>query len=322
MSDSIEFTVDFKSTLDGIDLGKAQPKPAKKRPRRKHDIRLLQDHRRYDTGVTGFEGEELKNFKNSTMTNVLEQLNKINKRLDDIDLGAEGRFMSDVLVKKAIMKLKEQGLLDKILEERGLAGSKWGEKILEKELLKASTGKNRKLLEKMLNTPQIDISIPDKILGKIQNTESHIRPFRTATQRLNVFGLWFLGSAQLNPSYTVAKLFLNSLHRLGGPAGAALTTAITAIASAGPVIEQTIKTLGQKGGPLNQDWRRSIETETTGMFTLEEQKRRDLGLDGYIVSSDIGFQPISDTSVYNSQLARDEIRLNKLTQEEKVRNYK
>lgn len=151
--------------------------------------------------------------------------------------------------------------------------------------------------------------------------EEATKKIRTKTQRLNTYGLFFLETAQQNPAYTLGKFILNTINGFG-PHGKAVAGAIAGIVSAIPVIQQTIKNLGMKGGPINQDWKRVIEEEVTGIFTLEEQKRRDLGLDGYIVSPDIGFRPVDETSVYNSQLARDEIRLNKLTQEEKVRAYR
>ena len=87
------------------------------------------------------------------------------------------------------------------------------------------------------------------------------------------------------------------------------------------VAQATIKNMSQKGLPLNQDWHRSISDETVVLMTLENQKRRDMGLDGYIATADSGYVPIGDTSVYNSLYARDEIRYNMLTQEEKVRLY-
>ena len=140
---------------------------------------------------------------------------------------------------------------------------------------------------------------------------------RTATQRLKTAGGWFVETALMSPERTVGKVVLNVM-RGAGPYGFAVATAITMIISTPAVISAIVKVLGSKGGPLNRDWRRLIEDEVTGILSLEEQKRRDLGLDGYIVSPDVGFKPVDESSVYNSQLIRDEVRLNKLTQGEKV----
>ena len=147
----------------------------------------------------------------------------------------------------------------------------------------------------------------DKKVGKI----------RTMTQRLKTAGGWFVETALMSPERTVGKVVLNVM-RGAGPYGFAIATAITMIISSPAVITAIVKVLGSKGGPMNRDWRRLIEDEVTGILSLEEQKRRDLGLDGYIVSPDVGFKPVDESSVYNSQLIRDEVRLNKLSQGEKV----
>ena len=140
---------------------------------------------------------------------------------------------------------------------------------------------------------------------------------RTATQRLKTAGGWFVETALMSPERTVGKVVLNVM-RGAGPYGFAIATAITMIISSPAVGSAIVKVLGSKGGPMNRDWRRLIEDEVTGILSLEEQKRRDLGLDGYIVSPDVGFKPVDESSVYNSQLIRDEVRLNKLSQGEKV----
>ena len=140
---------------------------------------------------------------------------------------------------------------------------------------------------------------------------------RTLSQRLKTRGVYHIAAGFLNPERTTGKVALN-LMAMMGPKGALLASAITIILSSPEVIRAFIKVFGRKGGPINRDWRRLIEEETTGMLSLEEQKRRDLGLDGFIVSPDVGFKPVDESSVYNSVLLRDEIRLNKLSQGEKV----
>ena len=155
---------------------------------------------------------------------------------------------------------------------------------------------------------------PEGVLQKIVKGGATARVF---SQRLKTRGYWFLAAAAQNPERTVGKVMLNVLSR-AGPYGFALAGAITTLISSPEVIKAIVKVLGGKGGPLNRDWRRLIEDEVTGILSLEQQKRRDLGLDGYIVSPDVGFKPVDESSVYNSQLIRDEIRLNKLSQGEKV----
>ena len=87
------------------------------------------------------------------------------------------------------------------------------------------------------------------------------------------------------------------------------------------VLQQSIKNFAEKGLPLNIDFHRSIATEVVGLFTLEEQKRRDLGLAGVIADPVDGYRPVDGTEIYNTREVADSVRLTKLTQEEKARRY-
>ena len=151
--------------------------------------------------------------------------------------------------------------------------------------------------------------------------EKGTKQFRTLAQRINAYGFWFVQTALENPMMTGGKIALNSLIRFGGPAGKAIGGMIAGGISLAYLTPYLIKVLGQKGHVLNQDWHRSIETESGEIMTLQQQFRRDKGLDSLIVGFDMGFRAIDETAVYNSHYRRDEIRLNKLTQEEKVRQH-
>ena len=172
--------------------------------------------------------------------------------------------------------------------------------------------------QQIANAPQSTI---DKFSSAQNRFESMTKKIRTKAQRLNTYGLFFLETAQVNPAYTAGKFLLNTISGMG-PHGKAVAFAIAGIASSVFVMQATIKNFSQKGLPLNQDYHRFMDEEVTGMMTLPGQKKRDWGVDGYIVSQDVGYTPVDGTSVYNSQLSREDIRLNKLTQEEKVRIYR
>ena len=148
--------------------------------------------------------------------------------------------------------------------------------------------------------------------------ESYLRRFRTKTQRQNTYGLWFFESIQHNPANSIAKFVLNTVRGFG-PVGQAVSAAIVGIASSVFVAQATIRNFAAKGLPLNIDYHRSVSEETVGLFTLEEQKRRDLGLAGVIADPTHGYQPVDGTEVYNTREIADSIRLTKLTQEEKAR---
>ena len=136
---------------------------------------------------------------------------------------------------------------------------------------------------------------------------------------MNNYGLWFLETAQHNPAATIGKFMLNSLRAIAPPYGAALATFVAVLISSLYVVPQTIKNLSKKGLPFNIDYHRNIAGETVGFFTLEEQKRRDLGLAGTIVDPTTGYKPVDGTEVYNTRQVADTVRLTKLTQEEKAR---
>lgn len=102
-----------------------------------------------------------------------------------------------------------------------------------------------------------------------------------------------------DPQGFVAGNILNIL-RMGGPHGAAIASAITAIVAAPHVLETIIKQLAQKGLPLNDDWRRAIEKEVDGLYDVQEKKKRLLGVDGFIVTQTNRYVPDSGALVYNS----------------------
>ena len=94
-----------------------------------------------------------------------------------------------------------------------------------------------------------------------------------------------------------------------GPYGIAFIAAITAIVAAPEVVAKIVKVLSQKGLPLNMDWKRVIEDEVNGIMTIEEKKRRLLGLDTFISTQSNRYQADSGSPTYNSYENRDEIRI-------------
>lgn len=120
-----------------------------------------------------------------------------------------------------------------------------------------------------------------------------------------------------NPAGAVGGQVLQMLGRLG-PWGAAAAAAITAIAAGPEATQRLVRQLGQKGGPLNRDWRRTISEEVNGALDLRQQKDRQLGLDPFIVTSQGAFRPVDGTDVYNSLYLRGEVRQNKMSQDEQT----
>ena len=167
-------------------------------------------------------------------------------------------------------------------------------------------------------SPEANVRKIDRLAGGIAGFEAKAKALRTKTQRLQTYGLWFIETAQHNPAYTAGKFMLNTMRLLMPPYGAVFAGLIATIVSTSVVIPQTIRNMAKKGRPWNIDWHRAVSDEVVGMFSLEEQKRRDLGLHGVIADPTSGYQPVEGTEIYNNQTIADTVRLNKLTQEEKA----
>ena len=120
-----------------------------------------------------------------------------------------------------------------------------------------------------------------------------------------------------NPDGFVSGKVLSLLGGVG-PHGAAIVAAISAIVSAPEVVAGMIRTLSQKGLPLNADWRREIESEVNGLMGIEEKKKRLLGMDSYMVTSVSRYQPESGAMSFNSLQNRDEVIISKIGLAEKA----
>ena len=163
----------------------------------------------------------------------------------------------------------------------------------------------------------------EKFNNKISRLEKQIKNNTVSSKAIegiikNHMSAFVKGSSVLaNPQEFVGT---NILKILGGtgPYGAFVVSAITAIATAPAVAVEIIKLLSEKGLPLNRDWVRLIEDEVNGLFSVEEKKRRLLGIDSYIVTQTDRYQPDSGSSTSNSYENRDEIIISKFGQAEKA----
>ena len=163
----------------------------------------------------------------------------------------------------------------------------------------------------------------EKFNEQISRLEKQIKNNTVSSEAIegiikNHMSAFVKGSSVLaNPQEFVGT---NILKILGGtgPYGAFVVSAITAIATAPAVAVEIIKLLSEKGLPLNRDWVRLIEDEVNGLFSVEEKKRRLLGIDSYIVTQTDRYQPDSGSSTSNSYENRDEIIISKFGQAEKA----
>ena len=158
------------------------------------------------------------------------------------------------------------------------------------------------------------------MIAKLENKiESNYISSRAAEGIIkNHMGNLVKGSAILsNPQGFIGNSFVRMLSG-AGPHGALVVAAITAPFLIQKVSEEVIKTLAQKGLPLNRDWRREIEEEVNGLFSIEDKKKRLLGIDSYIVTQTDRYQPDSGSQTVNSYENRDEVIISKLGNYEKA----
>ena len=157
-------------------------------------------------------------------------------------------------------------------------------------------------------------------MRRIEKTQKQNKTRVTAVENVisKHVGALVQGSQVLaNPTGFIGSTVLQMLGK-AGPYGAAVVAAISAIIVTPEIVKQIVALLAQKGGPLNRDWRRSIETEVNSLFSVEEKKRRLLGIDGFIVSQTGHYEPQSGSTSYNSKENVNELRIHHAGQSEKA----
>ena len=120
-----------------------------------------------------------------------------------------------------------------------------------------------------------------------------------------------------NPEGFVSGQILSVLSR-AGPHGAIAAAIIGMVIASPELAKQMLKFWSQKNLFLNRDWQRAIEDEVNGLFSLEEKRRRLMGLDAYIQTQSSGYQSDTGAPVHNSYENRDEIVATKLGQYDKA----
>ena len=158
--------------------------------------------------------------------------------------------------------------------------------------------------------------VADELARQRAMTEGHAAEIKKITGIVNQHSELLGRAGQLlsNPAGAVGANVLRMLSGLG-PQGAAAAAAIVAIVAAPEVIKQMIRQLAVKGGPLNRDWRRTVEAEVNGALTLRQQKDRQWGVDQFIVAQETDFSTIDGSGIYNSLYLRGEVRQNKMDQD-------
>ena len=117
-----------------------------------------------------------------------------------------------------------------------------------------------------------------------------------------------------NPESFITNQLTDILGK-AGPYGA-LASALVGLVIASPKLYVGIvKQMAVKGAPFNEDFKVIVEEIVTGFLSLTDQHKRDLGIDGFIVSQVGGFGTIEGTDVENSRLESDEVRINRIGQD-------
>ena len=124
------------------------------------------------------------------------------------------------------------------------------------------------------------------------------------------------GMANLNP-YGFMGYVLGLLTRKG-PVGAALAFGITGAWVAPHLAANVIQIMGHKGHPLNRDFVKLTDEHTYGLWSLQEEKRRLLGHDAYVVTQTDRYEPQSGSTTFNSLENRDNVIMSKIGLAEKA----
>ena len=124
------------------------------------------------------------------------------------------------------------------------------------------------------------------------------------------------GGITKNP-WGMAGFGLGQLSRLGA-AGAVAGAAVASIIGSVHMAENVVKFLGEKGYPLNRDFYRLADDHAYGLWSVEEEKRRLLGHDAYIITQTDRYQPDSGSTTFNSLENRDDVILSKVGLAEKA----
>ena len=124
------------------------------------------------------------------------------------------------------------------------------------------------------------------------------------------------GMANLNP-YGFMGYVLGLITRKG-PMGAALAFGITGAWVAPHLAANMVQIMGRKGHPLNRDFVKLTDDHTYGLWSLQEEKRRLLGHDAYIVTQTDRYEPQSGSTTFNSLENRDNVIMSKIGLAEKA----
>lgn len=130
-------------------------------------------------------------------------------------------------------------------------------------------------------------------------------------KKLDSQGLQTLSNFATNPTGAT----LNSLTRILTMAGAdaAMFLSVIGIAITAPiVIEQLIKALSIKGGPLNRDWKRYLDQEVDVGLSRQQVKQREQGIDVVVLTERSGFVPNNSNWTYNSLFDIDDKRISRI----------
>lgn len=104
-----------------------------------------------------------------------------------------------------------------------------------------------------------------------------------------------------NPEGFTQNIFMSVLSK-AGPYGALVAAIITAIIASPILFKAIVEQLGMKGGPLNQDWRMSVEEQENQLYDRHTQFRRLTGDDPIITVNTLGFVKPSDPDFFGNSL--------------------
>ncbi len=167
---------------------------------------------------------------------------------------------------------------------------------------------------------QLDEHVKSFKSGKTSEQSAKINELEDMVSKLDAKGTAELKALVSNPKAMIQK---NTLAMLKGAVGkAGIVGAIIAIVLSAPeIFIKLVELLGQRGGPLNQDYTRELANDVQLGIDKDLQFRRAIGIDVVITSEDRNYIISDPAFVTNSLVDVDKTRSIRLNSNESQYGY-
>lgn len=167
---------------------------------------------------------------------------------------------------------------------------------------------------------QLDEHVKSFKSGKTSEQGAKVQELEDLVSKLDAKGTAELRALVTNPKAMIQKNTMSMLKGAIGKAG--IAGAIIAIVLAAPeIFVKLVELLGQRGGPLNQDYSRELANDVQLGIDKDLQFRRAIGMDVIITSEDRNYIISDPAFVTNSLVDVDKTRSIRLNSNESQYGY-